>query len=396
MKYIRKFVKLVKSMAFYMLTWIYSLRYPMQENKVCFLSDVRDVMGGNLKSVYDYLEDKDYERVVLFKGDRRIRRTKEQRKQLLYELTTSKYILLDDFSSAIAQMRVRKGQEVVQLWHGPGAFKKFGWSRFDTGEKKKYFFHNLSKKYMPLGHKNYTKAIVSGSGITWCFAEAFAMKESQVKATGFPRMDVLQDKEYVKNKQKEFYSKYPELQEKKILLFAPTYRGEKASEAYYDFSKLNLEQLYEDLHEEYVFIIKWHPSLYNNIAMGIIEGPDFSKHKEFFLDFSEYRDINDLLLVCDCLITDYSSVIFDYVLLDKPIVYFTYDLSEYTEYGGRGLYFDFNEYVYGLVACTQDELMQAVRSDNLMPEKRKIFYDKFMGECDGHSTEKTCKWIFGE
>ena len=199
MKYIRKFVKLVKSMAFYMLTWIYSLRYPMQENKVCFLSDVREVMGGNLKSVYDYLEDKNYERVVLFKGDRRIRRTKEQRKQLLYELTTSKYILLDDFSSAIAQMRVRKGQEVVQLWHGPGAFKKFGWSRFDTGEKKKYFFHNLSKKYMPLGHKNYTKAIVSGEGITWCFAEAFAMKESQVRATGFPRMDVLQDKEYVKN-----------------------------------------------------------------------------------------------------------------------------------------------------------------------------------------------------
>lgn len=387
MNFLRKIKKWMRFIIFYITSWIYTKRYPMKDNKVCFLSDVRTVMGGNLKSVYDYLEDKDYERVIEFKGDRRIRRTMKQKFRLIYNLTTSHYIVLDDFSNAITFLKVRKGQEIIQLWHGPGAFKKFGWSRANNGE-------DIGKIHR--GYKKYTKASVSGQGIRWCYAEAFSISEDKVKATGFPRTDSFFDPRYIQETKNQFYNEYPELKDKKIILFAPTYRGTKVKDASYDFSQLDLKQLYDHLHEEYVFMVKWHPALYNNIQMNIVDAPNFGEYKDFYLDFSNYRDINDLLIVCDCLITDYSSVIFDYVLLDKPIVYFAYDLQEYTGYGGRGLYFDFEEYVYGNVATNQNELIDAIINNDLMEEKRKVFYDKFMGECDGHSTEKTCQWIFGK
>ena len=161
-----------------------------------------------------------------------------------------------------------------------------------------------------------------------------------------------------------------------------------------DFTQIDIDELYEKLHDDYVFIVKWHPALYNNIIRGVVEAPDFNKYPDFFIDLSHYRDINDLLIVCDVLITDYSSLIFDYLLLDKPIIYFAHDLEEYTQTGGRGLYFDFDDYVYGKVAFNQSEMIEAIHNTDLMEDKRKIFYHKFMNECDGHSTEKTCQWVF--
>ena len=107
---------------------------------------------------------------------------------------------------------------------------------------------------------------------------------------------------------------------------------------------------------------------------------------------SEERDINDLLLVTDILITDYSSLIFDYVFVNKPIIYYAYDLELYEN--DRGMYFPFNEYVYGEVAKNEEELLEAIKKENMEEEKRKVFIQKFVGACDGHSTEKTCRWIF--
>ena len=387
MQFMDKIKKWIRFIMFYCFSCLYSLKYPMKDNKVCFLSDVRTTMGGNLKCVYDYLEDKEFERVIEFKADRRVRRTFKDKLKLIYNLATSHYILLDDFSNAITFMKVRKGQEIVQLWHGPGAFKKFGWSRANNGE-------DIGSIHR--GYKKYTKATVSGQGIRWCYAEAFSISEDKIKATGFPRTDDFFNSQYIENTKQQFYLEYPELKNKKIILFAPTYRGVKVKDANYDFSQIDYSKMYEEFHDEYVFIIKWHPALYNNITMGEVDAPDLSQYGDFYRDFSSYRDINDLLIVCDTLITDYSSVVFDYVLLNKPIIYFTYDLKEYTSFGGRGLYFDFEEYVYGKVAYTQDELFDAIQCNDLMESKRAVFYDKFMGECDGHATEKTCHWLFGE
>ena len=387
MKKIKNFLKnIVKFVALKIIQFIniiFNLFYKIDEKQVLFLSDVREVLGGNLKEMYDYLEGKDYKRVLCLKKDRRIRRGLKEKLRLVKLLSTSKYIFLDDYSMSISMMIVRKGQEVVQLWHGPGAFKTMGYSRND----KKF---NCFNKYS--AHRNYTKAIVTADEIRWCFAEAFGMDKEKVFASGYPRTDCFFDKKYIDKTKKEFFKKYPELKNKKIILFAPTYRGENLKVANYDFDTLDIDDIYKSLHKDYVFLFKLHPALYNNIEKEIVTMPDLTKYKDFYYDFSSYRDINDLLMVTDVLITDYSSVIFDYALLDKPVVYFTYDLELYEN--DRGLYYDFKDYVYGSVSKNSKELVKAIKDGKMMNDKRKVFMKKFMDACDGRSREKTFKLVF--
>ncbi len=372
-------------------TWVIS--YPLlllsrKENKICFISDTRSELGGNLKYMYDYIPN-GYEKVIVLKKDRRAKRTFKERLSLLKELATSKYIFMEDMVQVTAYFHFSKKQELIQLWHGPGAFKKFGYSRLikNGGDIKK----------VHRGYKKYTKAIVSGEGIRKNYAEAFGIPLDNVYATGFLRTDSFFDKEYIKKTKEELYQKYPYLKKKKVILFAPTYRGApyrnvEEGGAYYDFEHLDFEKLYKELKDDYVFIFKWHPALYNNILNHQISLPNLDQYKDFYYDFSEYRDINELLFITDILVTDYSSVIFDYVLLNKPIVYFTYDLEEYEN--GRGLYYPFEEYVFGSTAKNSKELISSIKKEDLMPKKRETFKKKFMSACDGNSVRKTYNLIF--
>ena len=354
----------------------------IEKNKVLFLSDVRETLGGNLELVYNMLPDTKFNKKVSLKADRRAKRGIKEGLELHVDLATSEYIILEDLSRATLSIKLKKGQQLCQLWHAPGAFKKFGYSRKDIT--------NVHSAY-----RKYTKAIVSSKEIEHCYAEAFGITEDKVKATGIPRTDMFFDKKSTEEKKEKLYFTYPKLKDKKVILFAPTYRGTPFSnDASYDFSKLDLQKIYDELKDEYVFVFKWHPAIYNNIQRGITEMPDISKYNDFYIDLSEYRDINDLLLVTDVLVTDYSSVIFDYALVNKPVVYFTYDLEEYEN--GRGLYYEFKDYVYGEVAKNSNELIDAIKNENMSSELRASFMEKFMEACDGNATEKTCKWIFGK
>lgn len=358
---------------------------PLQNKRVLFISDVREDIGdGNLAYMYDYLPE-EYNKVTSFISDRRIKRTLKEKIRLIYNLSVSKYILLDDFCAYTSYMKVRKNQELVQLWHGPGAYKKFGHSRAkDGGDLKNVTVHP--------GYKRYTKAIVSSEDIRSCYAEAFSISIDKVGATGFPRTDMFFNKKVMKEKKAKIEKKYPFLKNKKIIVFAPTYRGTRVNDANYDFDKLDLDEIYKKYKDEYVFIFKWHPALYNNILNGTRECYDLEKYNGFYQDLSSERDINELLLVADILITDYSSVIFDWAFLNKPIIYFAYDKKEYET--GRGLYFPFDEYIYGEVATDTKELIKSIEKANLCKEKREKFIKKFLSKCDGKSTQRTYEWIF--
>lgn len=384
---IKKVLRKLAFIAAWSIDRLFIIIFPLQKNKVCFLSDVRQVMGGNLKCIADALDDDRYQKIIALKADHREKRGVVHKIQLIYHLSTARYILLDDLSRECNYLKVRKGQDVVQLWHGAGAFKKFGWSRAYTGE---------DVGVIHKGYRTYTKAIVSSEDIRPCYSEAFQMDIYHIQATGFPRTDMFFDECYKATVQRHFYQQYPQLQNKKIIVFAPTYRGAPIAKASYDFSQIDFQKFYDVFHHDYVCILKWHPALYNNIQRGLVVMPDLSLYDDFYLDLSSYRDINDLLMVCDILVTDYSSVIFDYYFMNKPIVYFAYDLNEYTGQGGRGLYFDFYEYVYGQIAKNSDELISAIQKGDLLQECRQAFYQKFLSACDGHSTQKTCEYIFHE
>lgn len=374
--------KRINSIIMIILNRVFRIIYKIDNNKVVFLSDVRDVLGGNLEFIYNRIPEQ-YNKILYLKSDRKVKRSVRDKIKLLKDLARSKYIILDDFSISISHLKPRKEQEIVQLWHGPGAFKTFGYSRLDKKNAK-------NKLYL---HRNYTKAIVTSEQIRWCYAEGFGMDEKNIYATGFPRTDIFFNKEYIKKTREEIYAEHPFLKNKKVIVFAPTYRGRNLKVANYDFEQLDLDKIYEELKDEYVFIFKWHPAIYNNLESGKLNF-DFSKYEDFYYDFSNYRDINDILLITDVLITDYSSVVFDYLLVNKPIVYFTYDLEEYQQ--ERGLYYPFEDYIYGDVALNSEELIEAIREESMEPEKREKFNEKFMNACDGNSTERVYRLIFGE
>lgn len=355
----------------------------IEKNKVFFISDVRENIEGNFEYIWKYLDEYKYNKVVYLKGDRRNNGGILSFNRMIYDFTTSEVILLEDYFRYTSFVRLKKEQELCQLWHACGAYKKFGYSRLNGNENIK--IHQ--------GYKKYTKVITSAEAIRENYAEAFGISIEKTKATGVPRTDVFFDEQCKVEKCAKFYEEYPELKNKKIILFAPTYRGKRAEDASYEFDEIEFESLYQQLKEEYVIIFKWHPALYNNLKRKHILVYDESKYKDFFYDMSEKREVNDLLFVADILVTDYSSVIFDYALLNKPIIYFMYDIEQYE--GGRGLYYELEEYLYGPIAKTTNDLIMAIKEEKNFKIERQKFIDKFMSACDGCATERVCQWIWG-
>lgn len=382
MKFVKYGLRCFVRIYFTVLYEFYRLTTRVNDKKVLFISDVREKLGGNLACVWDYLDDNQYLKTSYLKSDRRDVISIKKFNKMIYDFATAKYILLEDYFRYTSYVRPKKAQEICQLWHACGAFKKFGYSRANGNEHIK--IHK--------GYRKYTKVITSSDSIREKYAEAFGVSIEKVRATGIPRTDIFFDESIAESARKNIYQKYPMINNKKVILFAPTYRGLRAEDATYGFDKLDYERIYNEFHEEYVFVIKWHPALYNNLKQNDSFSRYIKPYSDFYIDLSAERDINELLLIADILITDYSSVIFEYALLDKPIVYFTYDLEKYEN--SRGLYYDFKEYIYGEVARCSDELIYAIRNCNMKSEMRKKFVNRFMSACDGKSTEKVCRWIF--
>lgn len=389
MRYIRYAINLVTAACFMLLNKLFNATCKLDDSKAMFISDVRSEIGGNLEYVADYMEQMDGERKFnitgSFKADRRLWSSPGEFIRMVKDMSTSRYIFLEDYYRYTSYFTVRPGQEIVQLWHGPGAFKKFGFSRADGNEKIK--IHK--------GYKKYTKVITSAEGIRENYAEAFGVSMDRTAATGIPRTDLFYDKSYVEATSARLFDKYPELSGRKIILYAPTYRGTRADDAAFDAEKLPLDYIYEQLKDEnVVFVFKWHPAIYNNIARGDVESYNLEKYNGFYMDLSAEREINDILMITDVLVTDYSSVIFDYYITGNPIVFYAYDLDTY--YNGRSFYYPYEEYLFGPLVTEPSELVEALRNADLCEDKRTAFGQKFMSACDGQATAKTVKWVIGE
>lgn len=364
---------------FYISSRLIMIFTKLDNDKILLLSDTHGELDGNLKEMYDFLQKKRYEPRYYLKKSRRKRMKLKEFCSLIYDMTTAKNIFLDDYYLMTSAMRVRSGQNLVQLWHGAGAFKKFGYSRLDTED---------GVKNIHSGYKKYTHVPVSSEDIIYCYKEAFGIPEENVLPIGIPRTDIFFQEDKIRELEGNFYKKYPELSDKKIVLIAPTYRGSKISEANYDIEKLDLPRVQKALGNEYALGIKWHRAIIDNIKRGkiSIEVPDGC------YDFSDYKDAGELLPVTDVLITDYSSIIFDYSIFSKPIIYFPYDFNEYKI--NRGLYFDFDEYIYGDIVFDCESLINSIKNGNLCLEKRRTFVDKFMKACDGKSSERLYEILF--
>lgn len=236
------------------------------------------------------------------------------------------------------------------------------------------------KKYS-LTHRNYTDAIVSSEAIRENYAEAFHMPVEHVHAIGVPRTDIFFDDGYRNKIREQFETAYPQIENKKVILFAPTFRGNGQNTAHYPYEWMPFEQMQAELGDEYVCIFKPHPFVHNK--------PEYKLDSDFYIDCSDYREINDLLFITDVLVTDYSSVIFEASLLSVKTLFFVPDLEEYME--GRDFYYPFEDYLYGKAVYAKEELTDAIRTAAISEEKLARFREKFCSACDGHSSERFVK-----
>ena len=340
----------------------------VNENKILFLSDSRSDLSGNFEFVYnEIIKEEKYEISTLLKKNLSVKKSFKEKINMCREMALSRVIFIDDFYPIIYALSLRKETSLIQLWHAMGAFKTVGYSR--PG----------GKDSISLTHRGYTGAIVSSESIRKNYAEAFNMDIDKVDALGIPRTDIFFDKKYEINIKKKIYSKYPELKNKKVILFAPTFRGAGQKSAYYDFNWIDFDKFKKVFSKDYICIIKLHPFIKN------VSDYDFT-NDDFYLDLTSEREINDLLFITDILVTDYSSVIFEYSFFERPVVFFTPDLDEYR--GSRDFYYPLDRYTYGDVVMNDDELIKAIKKGKIDNKKIKEFKDYFCSSCDGKASKK--------
>ncbi len=351
-------------------------RLPKRNQSVSFISQRSDQLEGNFKFVYDELKKHPQIKLRFFLNLRTIERmTYLDIFRFCKACAFSQVVLVDEYVPSMYTIKLRKPTKLIQLWHACGAFKTFGFSRIGMP--------GAPTQASP-AHRNYDYVTVSSSNIRIWYAQGFGLPMKAIVPTGVPRTDMFSDPQYVEQVRKQFYEKYPQLKTKKILLFAPTFRGNGKETAYYPMEKFQPEKIYEQTGREYAILIKQHPFVPDRIEI-----PD--QYKDVILDMSDFPEINDLLFVSDLVITDYSSLIFEASLLELPMLFYVYDLEEYTN--ERDFYFDFGPTIPGKKVFSQSELIKAINESDFEQEKVKGFSEKYFDDHDGKSTERVTKLI---
>lgn len=345
---------------------------PLKKKKIIFATNKAEELKGNLKEIYNevFYRHRDWKRYVFLKEDRNfIEKCKHY-----WHLGNAKIILLDDYYNQLYHLKIRKGTEVIQTWHACGAFKKFGFSAQGYRDANSLYFEKGA-------HSIYTSVITSSSKIVPHYAEAFNKNEDQVIPVGVPRTDMFFDKDLISYTKKRYLNDYPQLNGKKVILYAPTFRGKPSERVKFEL-QLDLENMKKSLSDDYMLILKLHPA--------VEEGIEIPEHlSSFVINLSSVNDINELLLITDLLITDYSSVIFEYSLLNRPMIFFAYDLEYYLS--ERGFYYDYKEMVPGPIAATTNDIINFIKRNNFPQNKMKAFKNHFFGNQDGLSTERFAK-----
>lgn len=286
-----------------------------------------------------------------------------------YHLATSDVIFLDSVFLPMAYIKFKKRVRVVQLWHGCNTLKKFG-QLSNKGKLKE-----LEKD----ANSSYTHVIVSSKKMIKLHKEAFGVSEKNIYPLGLPRMDIFFDEARIKEEKQKFYRQFDQLKEKKIILYAPTFRDNNINS--FD-DNMNLKKVAENLPENYVIINKFHPFVAKRY--GKIESNKM-------IDLSEYDDLTRLLLVSDILISDYSSIIFDYAILKKPIIFYAYDKEEY-ENKIRGFYYNYEDYIGEKIIRTKDELIQKIM--NIKYNNNNNFVERYVDFKNFNSVDKIYREVY--
>jgi len=310
-------------------------------------------------------------------------------KQFYQYLAEAKYWILN--IRIPEHVFVRPEQIYVQTWHGT-PLKRLGCD-LDKNNNLLYTEADIFEKYSREGRL--VSYFLSPSPFaSEKFVTAFNMddqgKSDAILEAGYPRNDDLVN--HTPEEAAEIRAKLGVPENRKVILYAPTWRDNQHDYKLgyvYDINA-DFDALKAALSEEYVILFRAHYLVANQF--------NFDRYSGFVYDVSGVDDINDLYLASDLLVTDYSSVFFDYANLNRPVVFYMYDLEQYRD-ETRGFYLSLDE-LPGPIVRTESELVEAIRraalSDPVGDEKYQAFRKKFTPLDDGRASDRVIDTVFGE
>lgn len=266
----------------------------------------------------------------------------------------SDYIFIDDYTPLFNFIDLDDSTVLTQIWHAGVGFKSVGYARFGLrGSPDPY----------ASSHRKYTYALVGNKHLRQIYSEVFGIEESALLATGMPRLDHFLDEETKQQIIDKLNTKYPWTRDGRIILFAPTFRGTGQKEAYYPYEYLDMDALYEMCQRtNSYFVFEMHHFI---SEMPKIE----ERYADRIFDLS-CESLNELFYIADVLITDYSSCFYDYILLEKPVVFFTPDRLAYTAI--RGVQRPIKDMAPGLVCDSFNQLLDSLSNSAYCTHKMPI------------------------
>ena len=343
------------------------------------------------KAMYEYMlsapEYKDFRFVWSFKepekyswmlGNGRTQIVKFRTKEDNKALRTAKYWISN--YRMLDYQHPRRGQVYVQCWHGT-PLKRLGYD-IKASDNAMNTISEIREKYRT-DEKKFSWLLSPSPFATDKFATAWNLDakghRDKILEEGYPRNDRLIN--YGPDERGEI-RKALGVEDKKVILYAPTWRDNQhvSGEGYTYKTEVDFDRLQKELGDEYVILFRAHYLVANSF--------DFDRYAGFVRDVSSYGDINDLYIASDLLVTDYSSVFFDYANIEKPVIFYMYDLEQYAN-EMRGFYLSLDE-LPGPIVKDEDALIAEIRAaDGWEPdEKYRKFKERFNPYEDGASSRR--------
>lgn len=302
-----------------------------------------------------------------------------------YYMSKAKYWIINcKMPTHIAK---KEEQVYLQTWHGT-PLKRLAHD-IEAAEDMTFYrsavsFAQMTQSY-DIDVARYNYMISPNPFCTEVFQSAFRIQRERLIETGYPRNDFICNT--TKEEMERLKEKYRLPKDKKIVLYAPTWRDNSYVASGYTFElKADFHKWKEILGEEYIVVFKPHYLIINTYEKD-------SSLQGFLYSIPAEADIRELYVISDMLITDYSSVFFDYAILKRPIYFYMYDIEEYAN-DLRGFYLDIHKDLPGDIYTNEDELLAAVKQDAYDETAYQAFYERFCSCEDGNAAKRVIDIVF--
>lgn len=295
--------------------------------------------------------------------------------QAVYHLATSRILFVDNYLGILAKMKPKREVKCIQLWHAAGAIKRFGLEdpAFQTRSYR-------ARKRIRTVYQRFTHVVVGSDRMVPIFRRGFGNSNMTVLRSGIPRTDFFFRPIEMRSVELVLQRKHPVIGQKKIILYAPTFRDYQASGESIPF---DIDAFCAAFCDEYVLFLRLHPSISHHFQ---------NQYPGFVYDVSDIRDVSTLFVVADILITDYSSIPFEFALLERPMIFFAHDLEQYER--SRGFWQDYQMLVPGPVVRNSQELIDVMRDGVYDLDRIRAFAAEWNRYSTGRSSKNLIQTIY--